>query len=274
MSNFRDLFSDEPTEETVPVVDEVSEPTDTLQEEPNVTEELTTEEPTTEEQPPSPAPVVEPIRREPIEAPKDINTLDFLAEEWKDHGFTRETIEDQFKDFLPAFEKLTAQLNEAQAEKHKLEASPIFAEAKVVQELQDMWVENSKDWEEELADAIPDEYKAMNKLGKKKKGELEAFIATEVSTYMSSRLRQGKKVTNPLTVLSTKIARHIKTLEAQGKDVAAKETQASNESVASLEQQKRTASIQSGTPQVPAAGNSTTRPKSQLHQRLLNVFSN
>ena len=136
--------------------------------------------------------------------------VDILLDEWKDKGITKDILESEdFKDIVGVVDKLNNELERVKKEKEELEKNPVLIEAQINEQISELWKENSKEWEEELTQYIPEEMKLLAKSGVKKLAEIEQFIAEEVSIYMKNKLKNGKPIDNPLLAIGVKLVKKI-----------------------------------------------------------------
>ena len=176
------------------------------------------------------APVVQETKPLPEVDTKDepeLSSVDYLHAKWGDLGVSKEDLQgDQFKAILEVVEELQNEIKAAKSKNKELENHPAIAEVRISQEVEKMWSDNIKDWEEELKEAIPDEYKQIQKLNKKQSKELVEFISKASSEIMYSKLKSSKKVNNPLLLIAPKILNKVKGFsEEPKKEVEAEKPQ-------------------------------------------------
>jgi len=191
-----------PTEE-VEEENKDEEPTEASSE--DEVEESTTPKKEVEKEEPKPAPLPE---VENIELP---DPIDYLHAKWSDHGISKEDLAgDNFKAIVEVVRDLQEEIRKVKDENKELQNHPAITEVKISQKVEKAWSDNIKEWEEELREAIPDEYKQIQKLNKKQAKELVEFISTSSSELLYNRVKSSKSLSNPLLILAPKIMNKVK----------------------------------------------------------------
>ena len=160
----------------------------------------------------------EPIVTKPVDIGEAPNALDYLTTLWSEtHGLSKDQIKENMGEFVKVVDALLQENHSLKKEKSEMEAIPEVQQRKQVAAFEAIWAKNGVEWEDELVSVIPDQMKALAKLGKKKQDEFATYLTNELGNYALPRLAAGKSVSNPLLAISGKISAKITELSTPEK---------------------------------------------------------
>ena len=202
LDNIDKIISGTELESTLePTVQEEPQP---IVEEPKAVEEPVVEEPEVAQE----APEIElpEIKVEPV---VDVDPSEYLYNKWKDDlgDMSLTDFKKQFQAQIDVVGELLKEVTSLKKEKVELDTNPLIRQAKIAKEINELWAAKKDSWEQELAEVIPEEYKAISKLGKKEQKEVLKLIEEESAKYLTSRKVQNLEIGNPLLAVAPKLVK-------------------------------------------------------------------